>query len=301
MTDTLDQTPPDRRRNAYRDDLAAQSLRGRVQAPKFVEPTVRQVQRSSLPMRGEPNARAMLDNEVLFGEIVDVYDELDGWAWVQLARDRYVGYVPAEALSPEPLAITHRVASIGTFVYAEADIKSPPLLLLSMNAGLSLVETGERFSRLARGGFIVTRHVAPVGKQAVDFVEIAERFIGTPYLWGGRTRMGLDCSGLVQLSMEAGGFGCPRDSDMQKTEVGTAVDVAGALDSTLKRGDLVFWKGHVGVMTDSVLLLHANAHHMTVVAEPLPYAAERILKAGGGPITAVKRPDGLRNLSHAVS
>jgi cell wall-associated NlpC family hydrolase len=197
----LDRPKLDWRRNIYRADLAAESLRGQVEATRFAMPEPRQVQRSAIPMRREPNPAAMLENEVLFGELVDVYDERDGWAWVQLARDRYAGYVPSDALATEPRAPTHRVSAAGTFVYTSADIKSSPLLLLSLNAMLTLTNVGERFSQLARGGYIITRHIAPVGKPALDFVEIAERFVGTPYLWGGRTRMGLDCSALVQIAM----------------------------------------------------------------------------------------------------
>ena len=291
-TPKLEAPKLDRRRNIYRADLAAQSLRGQVDAARFAAPEPRQVQRASIAMRGEPNPAAMLDNEALFGEWVDVYDDHDGWAWVQLARDRYTGYVASDALAPEPLVPTHRVSAAGTFVYTNADIKSPPLLLLSMNAALTLTSIGDRFGQLAHGGFIIMRHVAPIAKPALDFVEIAERFTGTPYLWGGRTRMGLDCSALVQIAMEAAGLECPRDSDMQKAEVGAAVDPAIDADANfdrLQRGDLVFWKGHVGIMLDAVMLLHANAHHMAVAAEPLAYAAERIAKAGGGPVTAIKR------------
>ena len=177
--------------------------------------------------------------------------------------------------------------ALGTFVYPVPDIKSPPLMHLSMNAELSIANGDERFMMLNGGGFVVTRHIAERSRRAPDFVELAERFIGTPYLWGGRTRLGIDCSGLVQLTLEAAGIAAPRDTDMQQAELGEDVAIPDVLDG-MQRGDLIYWKGHVGIMADSVTLVHANAHHMQVVAETLPEAIERIAKLGAE-IAAVKR------------
>jgi cell wall-associated NlpC family hydrolase len=282
---------PDPRLHAWREDLAASGLRYRVQAPRYADGEQRRVVRATLPLLNKPGVERGLDNEVLFGERVTVFDVDGGWAWVQLARDGYVGYVQADGLAdpgPEP---THRVRAIGTFLYAAADIKSQPLASLPLNAELAVVGTEDNFLRLAGGGYVVARHIAERGRNARDFVEVAERFIDTPYLWGGRTRLGLDCSGLVQVAMEAAGLACPRDSDMQQQSVGTEVLVPADLDG-LKRGDLVFWRGHVGIMTDGIMLLHANAHHMAVVAEPLPQAASRIARTGVS-IATVRRPAGL--------
>jgi len=159
---------------------------------------------------------------------------------------------------------------------------------LPMNALLSVIGGDDRFAALQGGVFVVARHLAAIDRPARDFVEIAERFIGTPYLWGGCTRIGIDCSGLVQTSLLAANIAAPRDSDMQRDELGDPIKILPELDN-LRRGDLVFWNGHVGVMIDSVMLVHSNAHHMMVVTEPLPEAAVRIAKAGGGEITSIKR------------
>lgn len=278
---------PDPRVTAWRADLAAKELQGTVDAPRYVAGTPAQVAWPLVPLRRNPVAAAGLDTELLFGELVSVYDVAEGWSWVQAERDRYVGYVPSAALQAPTATATHTVSALGTFVYPVADIKAPPLTMLSIGALIAIAETQERFSRLATGGFVINRHIVELARPARDFVEIAERFIGTPYLWGGRSRLGLDCSALVQLSMQAAGALVPRDTDMQERAIGHRVSVPRNLDG-LERGDLVFWKGHVGIMLDGVMMVHANAHHMAVAAETLHDAATRIAKIGSS-ITSVKR------------
>lgn len=288
---------PDPRLNAWRDDLADEALRGTVDAPRFVSGQPARVVASVLPVRQRPYAHAALDTEALYGEIVQVFDVANGWAWGQLARDRYVGYVPADGLSGDLAETTHRVQALGTFVYPAADIKAPPVRHLPLGAELSVKSEGARFSELADGAFVIGRHVAPRHRHARDFVDIAERFIGAPYLWGGRTRMGLDCSGLLQTALDAAGIRAPRDSDLQEAALGVTVLIPDNLEG-LERGDLVFWPGHVGIMVDGVMLLHANAHHMSVTVEPLKGAAERILRTGSR-VSAVKRLPGLSAISAA--
>jgi cell wall-associated NlpC family hydrolase len=277
----------DPRRNAFRSDLASTLLAGRVEVPQFVEGEARQIMRASVPLRRRPAANAALDTEALFGETLVVYDIADGWAWVQLDRDGYVGYLPADTLGQDVQEPTHRVRAIGTFLYPVPDIKAPPLMHLSLNAQLSVAEGDDKFCLLTTGGFVYTRHISPMGRFVRDYVSVAEMLIGTPYLWGGRSRIGIDCSGLVQNALDAAGVLCPRDSDMQEAEVGASIAITPELED-LKRGDLLFWAGHVGMMVDGLMLLHANAHHMAVVVETLPEVVERIAKAGS-PLRTIKR------------
>jgi cell wall-associated NlpC family hydrolase len=283
VTETLD-----RRRHPYRDDLAAEHLRDRVSAQRYVQGTPGQIIHSATQLRDRPDLKAGWSTEALFGEAVTVYERKDSWAWIQLERDDYVGYVHESALTDQVQAPTHMVRAFGTFLYPEPDFKSPPWMHLSITASLAIAEEGAAFSRLADGRYVPSRHIIDRTRFAADFVSVAERFTGVPYAWGGKTRLGVDCSGLVQVAMQAAGYACPRDSDMQQAEVGEEVPISEHLDN-LQRGDLVFWKGHVGIMTDGFMLLHANAHHMVVVLEPLKTAVDRIARSGSA-ITAIRRP-----------
>jgi cell wall-associated NlpC family hydrolase len=284
----------DPRRNAFRPDLAAKSLEGAVRAERYVAGEPGFVVRATVPLRKQPDPARGFETEALFGEGLTIFEEVNGWAWVQLARDGYVGYVPSDSIAHGMVQPTHRVQTLGTFLYGAPDIKSSPIMHLTLNTPLAVRGGDERFLELQGGGFVYARHVALIERFARDYAEIAERFIGTPYLWGGRTRIGIDCSGLVQTSLAAAGIPAPRDTDMQQAELGDNVLVAEDLEG-LVRGDLVFWKGHVGIMLDGVLMVHANAYHMLVAVEPLPEAAQRIAKTGGH-ISAIKRFTGRPSL-----
>ena len=271
-----------------RPDLAASYLEGKVTAARFAAGVVREVVDAQAPLRREPSHGAMLDTEALMGDRVTVYEEDDeGWSWGQLASDGYVGWLPSNALHGPGPEKTHRVSALRTFVFPAPSIKEPPIAAVSMGARFAIVRQDERFAVTASGFYLPTRHVAPLDAPETDFVAVAERFVGVPYLWGGKTSLGVDCSGLVQVALDACGIKCPRDSDMQERALGAAV-APNADFSNLKRGDIVFWKGHVAIVRDPATLVHANAFHMAVAFEPLADAIERIAKTDGGP-TSVKR------------
>lgn len=276
----------DPRRNALRPDLADARLRGIVEASRFVDGAPRVVVAPAPALRRRPAHDAPLDSEALHGERVTLFETRgDGWCWVQLSADQYVGYVEAAALGQTGTPPTHRVSVPRSFVYPRADVKAPPLSWLPMGAQIAAVVHDERFVMLETGTFVIARHVAPLAARTPDFVAVAESFLHVPYLWGGKTGLGLDCSGLVQVALAASGRPAPRDSDMQERELGVKLND----ETVLRRGDLVFWKGHVGVMRDGETLLHANGHHMQVASEPLAEARARILARDGGDVTAIKR------------
>lgn len=269
-----------------RPDLAAAHLAGTVRATRFAEGESREVVEPQTPLRHAPSPDAPLDTEALKGERVTVYETTEeGWAWGQLESDGYVGWLSANALvrpGPRP---THKVAALRTFVFPAASIKAPPLEALSLGCQLAVTGIEREFAVLAAGGFVPAVHLAPIGVHANDFVAVAERFLGVPYLWGGKTSLGVDCSGLVQLALGAAGIRCPRDSDMQQDALGESI----AADPALwRRGDLVFWKGHVAIVRDRTNVVHANAFHMAVAVEPIGEALARIA-AGGSPVSQVKR------------
>ncbi len=276
----------DKRLNAFRPDLADERLRGQVEAAKFVAGRPMQVIDAVIDIRREPRPDASVDSQALYGETILLFEDLEGFGWAQLQTDSYVGYVPMNALMQNMTSPTHMVSAPRTFLYPGADMKFPITKALSMGSCLSIVgeaETrGTRYLKLASGEFIIADHVHPMGEISSDPVSVAARFIDTPYLWGGRSAFGIDCSGLVQLSHALCGNALPRDSDMLANSAGRQIG-EGADHEPLQRGDLVFWRGHVAFMEDAQTLLHASGHSMAVVREPYAPALERIKSMYGLP------------------
>lgn len=278
----------DPRLTPARPDLAAAHLQGIVAAPRYVEGTTQIVVRACAPMRKEPDPSVPLVTEALFGESVTVYEmTIEGWAWGQLDADGYVGWLPAEALAAPGAAATHKVRALRTPLFPGPSIKLPPMELLSFGSRLTITGTRERFAVTETGGFVFADHLAPLDVYEDDFVAVAARFLGAAYLWGGRSSLGLDCSGLVQVALNACGIASPRDTDMQEAALGNSIAFSGDLGE-LRRGDLVYWPGHVGIVEDADTLLHATAYFMSVVREPLKDALTRI-EALGTPVRSVKR------------
>lgn len=277
----------DPRLTPARGDIAASHLKGQVEAQRYVDGARFQVAQSHAALRKTPEASAEQVNQALYGEMFTAYDQAKGWAWGQLEQDGYIGWMPLAALDAKPVGATHRVSALRTYVFSKPDMKSAPVMALSMNAKLVPGARQGNFARMSRG-WIFAQHIKPLLERESDFVAVAERLLGAPYLWGGRDTMGLDCSGLVQMSLEAAGVRVLRDSDMQAAAIGAAID-PGPTYANLKRGDLVFWQGHVGIMLDAHRLIHANAWHMAVEIEPLAQAVARI-GALGLPVKTVRRP-----------
>jgi hypothetical protein len=270
----------DRRVTPARPDLAAAHLKGVVDAPRFTQGEKFSVCVGRASLRLRPGDDAAQDSELLFGESFTAYDRGHGWAWGQVESDLYVGYVHEDALAA-PFARDARITALMAPVFSAADLKTPVRDLLPLNAAVPVLERDGDYVKIAESAWLHQRHLEPSMEK--DFVAIAERFLGAPYVWGGKTAAGLDCSGLVQTALQAVGKAAPRDTDMMEKSLGEAVALAG-----VQRGDLIFWKGHMGVMLDKQRLLHANAFHMAVAIEPLTEAMARIEKIAG-PVTAITR------------
>jgi cell wall-associated NlpC family hydrolase len=285
-------TALDRRLHAFRPDLADARLEGQVEARRYVAGRLASVAAYVADMRRQPRPDAGLDTQLLFGDEVEIFDEAEGWTWVQSRRDGYVGYVADTAIGAPAGLPTHVVAVPRTFLYPGPDMKLPRVGALSLGSSMTVTgqaETrGTLYALLASGEAVIAAHLIPANQYAADYVAVAETLENAPYLWGGATGFGLDCSGLVQLSMRLAGKPAPRDSDMQAAGLGSVID-PGPSFADVQRGDFVFWKGHVAIVTDPETILHANGHTMLVSREKLADAIARIGYLYGQP-TLVRRP-----------
>ncbi len=277
----------DRRINAFREDLADEALEGKVAAKKFVKPNLGQVIQPVVSLHKKPQKGSPIDTQILMGEQVKIFEETNEWHWVQSVKDDYVGYIPAAAITKDIKQVTHRVSVPRTLIYIRPDIKAPTLGWLSMNSTISAIDSHGDFILTSTGHYLHSKHITTLKSYTTDFVDIAKKFIETPYLWGGSSCMGIDCSGLVQTAFSAVGKNVPRDSDMQQEFLGTKISDEFNLD-ILKRGDLIFWKGHVGIMIDNNNIIHANGFHMKTMIEPISEAVKRIANLFGL-IVAIKR------------
>jgi cell wall-associated NlpC family hydrolase len=278
----------DPRLTPARGDIAAQHLKGKVEAARFVPGEEFEIIDALAPLREAPSSDATLLTQALKGERVTVYDRNgEGFSWGQLTSDGYVGWLPDRALAKPAGAPTHKITAVRSLAFPGPSIKLPPVETLVMGDKIAAKHEGA-FAVTREGWYLPWQHVGAIDAYEGDFVTVAERFVGTPYLWGGKSGLGIDCSGLVQLSLNAAGKSCPRDSDMQQESLGRQL---GAIElEQLKRGDLIFWKGHVAIVRDADTIVHANAHHMATAIEQTSEAIARI-KAAGSEITSLKRMD----------
>jgi len=276
----------DPRLTPARGDIAAKFLEGKVEAARFVEGETLAVCDAIAPVRAEPFAAAEQMTQALKGELVTIYDRNgEGWAWGQLKSDQYVGWLPEAALA-KPSINTHTISALRTFAFPGPSIKLPPVDTLLFSSAITVIREEGKFAVTREGWFVPKQHIRQIGKGEHDYVAVAERFIGTPYLWGGKSSLGIDCSGLVQISLNSAGYSCPRDTDMQQAAL--EITITEQEYGPLRRGDLIYWKGHVAIVRDAETIVHANAFHMATAIENTRNAIARI-KSDGNEVLAIKR------------
>jgi cell wall-associated NlpC family hydrolase len=274
----------DARLTLARADLAAVSLESLVAADRYEATRPLQVVAPRTPLQCGPSRDAEWLDELILGERFDALAAEGDYLWGQARRDGYVGFARAEALGPAGAPPTHRIRVVSSYAFAEPSFKARPIGPFGLNALVAVEGAEGEFARASDGAFFWAGHLAPIGSGfETDPAAVAERFLGAPYLWSGRTSAGLDCSGLIQQALYACGKACPRDAD-QQARLGLAID-----RHELTRGDLVCWDGHIGIMLDPVRLLHASSHHMATAIEPLDDVVVRNQAAGRGAPTGFRR------------
>lgn len=269
----------DPRTTLARPDIADAVLEGRVAAAAYAVPTRMRCTAPFSALHAAPDPLSEQPDQLLFGEAFDVLAADGGWAWGQARRDGYVGHVRREALAPWTLEPTHRVAALRAAALTAPDLKAPPAGLFGLNALITVEARQGRFVRAGGAGWLIEAQLSPVGMFETDAASVAERFVGAPYVWGGRDSTGVDCSGLVQQALHACGRSCPRDTDQQLAALGQPIDGA-----ALRRGDLVFWTGHVAMMLDGTRLIHASGDHGCTAIETLDATLARIGPVRGPPV-----------------
>ncbi len=273
----------DRRMLAANGRVALAALKGQVAADRFVAGEMRQIAVPVAPIWCDRDGQAR-QRELLYGAQFTVLEEDGVRAFGQSARDGYVGYVAVADLAA-PTRATHVVSALATHLYSAPDLKSPNIMGLGFGSRLGLVGQVGRFMETVGGAFVPEQHVRALDSPAPDIVSVARKFLGVPYLWGGNSSWGIDCSGLVQAAMLACGHDCPGDADMQQVQVGDALSEG----APTQPGDLIFWSGHVAIVVDRETLIHANANDMAVAYEPMDSAIARIADQGEGPVTVRRR------------
>ncbi len=279
----------DTRITPVRNDLAADWLRDQVKAERYEVGAPRTVTRDGAALRFSPDRSAGLESQLIYGEIFQVYEERNGWCWGQNLTDNYVGYVSAADLARDVPAPDHQVAALHCHLYTEPDLKRPTAGIISMSARVRVVDVEGRFCRIASGHWLHSRHLVSLDSSTQDVIGTALKFIGVPYLWGGRTTQGLDCSSLVQMALAMALLPAPRDTDLQEAGLGTAVTMDDPQDlSRLEEGDLVFFPGHVGLFVDDWRFLHANAFDMQVSLHGFSDVLDRARSENAG-VTSIQR------------